>query len=360
MVPSRISGILLSFGIPFPVLDKVRAGCSLCAPEMAGQEQQGHSSQKLLPPLLLLLLNVVAAVSGNSPVPVSGYLREQVVLPCTYKRNAPVSDLQIIWGTLKREIVHKFVNGSDDLREQDPRFRNRTNLFKDQLEQGNWSVLISDLRETDQDEYQCQIYSRMEDHFRWEGVVSVHLSVTERAPTPALNTPVLGDSPVPVSGFLGEQVLLPCIYKGNVPVSDLQVMWGTSRSEIVHKFVNGSDDLRKQDPRFRNRTNLFKDQLEQGNWSVLISDLRETDQDEYQCQIYRKVAARFDWEQTEHVHLSVTGPGLSTGTSAGLGIGIAAVFIVAGIVGYIVLKRRRNCDQSHSRHQSISWSLCER
>ncbi|XP_060708562.1 CD276 antigen homolog [Hemiscyllium ocellatum] len=155
---------------------------------MAGQEQQAHSSQKLLP-LLLLLLNV-AAVAGNSPFPVSGYLREQVVLPCTYKRNVLLSDLQVIWGTLKREIVHKFVNGSDDLREQDPQFRNRTKLFKAQLEQGNWSVLISDLRESDQAEYQCQIYSRMEDHFRWEGVDSVHLSVTERAPTPGPNTPV--------------------------------------------------------------------------------------------------------------------------------------------------------------------------
>ncbi|XP_043539185.1 CD276 antigen homolog isoform X2 [Chiloscyllium plagiosum] len=192
-------------------------------------------------------------------------------------------------------------------------------------------------------------------------LLNVVAAVSERAPTPGPNTPVLGDWPVPVSGFLEEQVVLPCIYKGNVPVSDLQVMWGTSRSEIVHKFVNGSDDLREQDPRFRNRTNLFKDQLEQGNWSVLISDLRETDQDEYQCQIYRKVAAHFDWEQTEHVHLSVTGPGLSTGLRVGLGIGIATIFIVAGIVGYIVLQRqRRNCDQNHSRHQSIRWSLCER
>ncbi|XP_060708632.1 uncharacterized protein LOC132833955 isoform X2 [Hemiscyllium ocellatum] len=41
------------------------------------------------------------------------------------------------------------------------------------------------------------------------------------------------------------------------------------------------------------------------------------------------------------------GPGLSTGARVGLGIGIAAVFVVPGIVGYIVLKRqRRNCVRS--------------
>ncbi|XP_060708524.1 ICOS ligand-like [Hemiscyllium ocellatum] len=159
---------------------------------MAGEEQQEPSSQKLLPPLLLLLLNVVAAVSGDSPVPVSGFLGEQVVLPCTYSGNVPVSDLLVIWGTLKYEFLHQFVNGSEDLREQDPRFRNRTNLFKDQLEQGNWSVLISDLRESDQAEYDCQIYRKVGDQLHWENVVQVNLSVTERAPTPGPYTPVPG------------------------------------------------------------------------------------------------------------------------------------------------------------------------
>ncbi|XP_048476541.1 CD276 antigen homolog [Rhincodon typus] len=298
---------------------------------MAGQEHQGHSSQKLLLQLLLLL-NIVAAVPGDSPVPVSGFVGEQVVLPCTYSGNVSVSDLQIIWGTPKCESLHKFVNGSDDLREQDPRFRNRTNLFKDQLEKGNWSVMISDLRETDQDEYECQIYSRMGDRFRWEEVVSVQLSVTEQAPTPGPNTPVPGDSPVLVSGFLGEQVVLPCNYKGNVPVSDLLVIWRIHKSVIVHKFVNGNDDLSEQGPLFRNRTNLFKDQLEQGGWSVLISDLRKTDQDEYQCQIYRKTSAGLYWEQTECVHLSVTGAGISTRRPIGLGIGISSfLFIVVGV-----------------------------
>ncbi|XP_072409802.1 CD276 antigen-like [Chiloscyllium punctatum] len=242
---------------------------------------------------------------SDSPVPVSGFLGEQVVLPYIYKGNVQVSDLQIIWGTPRSEIVHKFVDGNDDFREQDPRFRNRTKLFKDQLEQGNWSVLTSDLRETDQDEYQCQIYSKMGDRFRWLEVVSVHLSVTERAPTPGPNTPVPGDSPVPVSGFLGEQVVLLCTYKGNIPVSDLLVIWGTPKSEMVHEFVNGIEDLRKQDPWFRNRTNLFKDQLEQGNWSVLTSDLRETDQDEYQCQIYSKMEEHFHHDGVVSVHLSV-------------------------------------------------------
>ncbi|XP_060708489.1 CD276 antigen homolog [Hemiscyllium ocellatum] len=221
----------------------------LIAVPVPGKELQGHSSQKLLPPLLLLLLlNVVAAVSGDSPVRVSGFLGEQVVLPCTYKGSVPVSDLQIIWGTSRSEIVHKFVNGSDDFRQQDPQFKSRTKLFKDQLEQGNWSVLISDLRETDQAEYQCQIYSRMGDRFRWLEVVSVHLSVTERAPTPGPNTPVPGDSPVPVSGFLGEQVVLPCTYKGNVPVSDLWVIWSREKEEILSVFVDGNDDLTQQDP----------------------------------------------------------------------------------------------------------------
>ncbi|XP_078060173.1 junctional adhesion molecule-like [Mustelus asterias] len=303
---------------------------------MDGNELQGHTFHKLL----LLLLSVVAAVSGDSHFPVSGFLGEQVVLPCTYKGNVPVSDLQVIWGTPKREFLHKFVNGNDDLTQQVPRFRNRTKLFRDQLEQGNWSVLLSDLRESDQSEYECQIYKRIDKQIHLEKVDSVDLFVT-------------GDSPVPVSGFLGEQVVLPCTYKGNVTISDLLGIWGTTKGDILHRVVNGNDDLTQQDPRFRNRTKLFKDQLEQGNWSVLLSDLRESDQNQYQCQIYKRTSTRYYWEQFDLVYLSVTGPGPSTGARVGLGIGIlVAVFVVAGIGIYIFRKRQRRQPTRYSMNQN--------
>ncbi|XP_067874656.1 V-set domain-containing T-cell activation inhibitor 1-like isoform X2 [Heterodontus francisci] len=151
---------------------------------------QGPNLQKLL--LLLLLLNAVAAVSGYSSVPVSGFLGEHVVLPCVYKENVPVSDFQVIWWIFKRGVLHRFANGNDELALQDPRFRNRTNLFKDQLEQGNWSVMISDLRQSDQYKYVCQFYKRADVVFHQD----VDLSVTERTRTPVLNTPVL-NTPVP-------------------------------------------------------------------------------------------------------------------------------------------------------------------
>ncbi|XP_078392151.1 ICOS ligand-like [Cetorhinus maximus] len=245
------------------------------------------------------------SLPGDSSVPVSGFLGEQVVLPCTYKGNVPVSDLLAVWDTAKSEILHKFIAGNDDLTEQDPRFRNRTNLFKDQLGQGNWSVLISDLKETDQNQYICHIYKRIAAAFVREQTDIIHLSVTERVRTPVPNTPV-PSTPVPISGFLGEQVVLPCTYKGNVPVSDLLAVWVTAKSEILHKFIAGNDDLTEQDPRFTNRTNLFKDQLGQGNWSVLIFDLKETDQIQYICHIYKRIAAAFVREQTDIIHLSVT------------------------------------------------------
>ncbi|XP_067874630.1 CD276 antigen homolog isoform X1 [Heterodontus francisci] len=297
-----------------------------------GKELQGPNLQKLL---LLLLLNAVAAVSGYS---VSGFLGEQVVLPCTYKGNVPVSELQVIWWIFKRGVLHNFVDGNDDLTQQDPQFRNRTNLFKDQLEQGNWSLMISDLRQSDQNEYRCQILQRSSPVFHQV----VHLSVTERARTPVPNTPV------PVSGFLGEQVVLPCIYKGNVPVSELQVIWWISNREILHKFIDGNDDLTQQDPQFRNRTNLFQDQLEQGNWSLMISDLRQSDQNEYQCQIYKRIGEHYQWQQTDSVHLSVTGPGPSTGAVVGLVVGILFLLLLQGFIVFIIQKRQRwNCVQKH-------------
>ncbi|XP_038670849.1 sodium channel subunit beta-4-like isoform X3 [Scyliorhinus canicula] len=176
---------------------------------MDGKQLQGHNLHKLL----LLLLNVVDAVSGDSPVPVSGYLGEQVVLPCTYKGNVPVSDLHVIWGISLFEILHKFVDGNDDLTEQDARFRNRTTLFKDQLEQGNWSVLISDLRKSDQNKYECQIYKKKEEVHYLLKSNEVHLSVTERTRTPGPNTPVPGPGfSTGVGVGLGIGILLSVVF----------------------------------------------------------------------------------------------------------------------------------------------------
>uniref|UniRef100_UPI00398F8225 CD276 antigen homolog n=1 Tax=Pristiophorus japonicus TaxID=55135 RepID=UPI00398F8225 len=264
--------------------------------------------------LLLLLLNT-AGVSGSLPVIVSGFVGGQVVLPCTYKGNIPVKDLHVVWQIPGHAVLHKFVNGSDDLTRQDPQFRNRTKLFKDQLEYGNWSVMLSDLRESDQNLYECQILRRKGGGFSWEQEVSVQLSVP-------------GSSPVTVSGSVGGQVVLPCTYKGNVPVPDLQILWQISGREVVHRFVDGSNDLTEQDPRFRERTNLFKDQLEHGNWSVMLSDLRESDRNMYECHMLKRKEANFDWEQGVSVRLSVTGSGSSSEGIVGLGIGIPLLAVI--------------------------------
>ncbi|XP_072409716.1 uncharacterized protein [Chiloscyllium punctatum] len=63
---------------------------------------------------------------------------------------------------------------------------------------------------------------------------------------------------------------------------------------------------------------------------------------------------------------TTSGPGLSTGARVGLGIGIGAVFIGAGIVGYIVLKRQRRNTNGPSKqiplrdvsHSSEREALC--
>ncbi|XP_041032644.1 uncharacterized protein LOC121271025 isoform X2 [Carcharodon carcharias] len=161
---------------------------------------------------------------------------------------------------------------------------------------------------------------------------------------------VSGDSPVPVSGFLGEQVVLPCTYKVNVPVSDLLVVWETAKGKILHKFIAGNEDLTEQDPRFRNRTNLFKDQLGRGNWPVLISDLRESDQNQYICDIYKWISVDYKWKQTDIIHLSVTDSGLSTGARVGLGIGI--LVFLAAVIGFVIRKWQRRNRHSNNRNEA--------
>ncbi|XP_048476625.1 uncharacterized protein LOC125487957 [Rhincodon typus] len=274
-----------------------------------GKELQGHSSQKLFP--------LVAAVTVSTEAPANIMMNK-----CVTKDQRPV---------LKRGLTEIICNGLTC-----------TGNYRAYFNQSScYYVCIVDIRYLkDSSKGNLLEFGNMESsetlflRFR-----SDHACPSQGpSATPEADH---GDLPVPISGYVEEQVVLPCTYKGNVSVSDLQVIWGTPKREIVHKFVDGNDDLREQDPWFRNRTNLFKDQLEQGNWSVLISDLREADLDEYQCQISSRMGDRFQLEEVVSVRLSVAGPRLPARERVGLGIGIGVFVVFVAIGVYFVRKHTR-------------------
>ncbi|XP_030612315.1 CD276 antigen homolog [Archocentrus centrarchus] len=81
-------------------------------------------------------------------------------------------------------------------------------------------------------------------------------------------------------GFIGDEVLLPCIYTGQLP-NELNAFWRDKDDKIVLDIINGREN--KTDAKFKGRVSSYPDQYKKGNLSILITDLRANDAGSYEC-----------------------------------------------------------------------------
>ncbi|XP_063322652.1 CD276 antigen homolog isoform X2 [Pelmatolapia mariae] len=88
----------------------------------------------------------------------------------------------------------------------------------------------------------------------------------------------------PVTGFIGGEVLLPCVYSGKLS-KQVNAFWRDKNDNVVLDIVNGKEDKIVQSPKFKDRVFSFKDQYETGNLSILIKGLRADDAGPYECDI---------------------------------------------------------------------------
>ncbi|XP_030432505.1 CD276 antigen homolog isoform X1 [Gopherus evgoodei] len=105
----------------------------------------------------------------------------------------------------------------------------------------------------------------------------------------------------------GDTVILPCAIKTSekLNISNYYIYWQIHTSVVVHLFYNGKDLLTEQSRRYHNRTRLFLDQLEHGNFSLMLSGVEPADEDVYTCIFRNKVSKTMD---TREVKLNVSSP----------------------------------------------------
>ncbi|NXA91961.1 ICOSL protein, partial [Melanocharis versteri] len=88
----------------------------------------------------------------------------------------------------------------------------------------------------------------------------------------------------------GDNVTLSCIYnKNNLQLKNLRVYWqiaGDSYQEkcsVVHALMSGQDNNSNQCIHFKGRTQLFWDRLENGDFSLLLLNVSQSDRHTYKC-----------------------------------------------------------------------------
>ncbi|KAM4701095.1 HERV-H LTR-associating protein 2 isoform 2-T5 [Discoglossus pictus] len=96
---------------------------------------------------------------------------------------------------------------------------------------------------------------------------------------------VYGDSIV--WGELSKSVTLPCSF---TPAEDEVIHWQLANNgkHVVHSFYNGHDMLQNQDSGYKDRTALFINQLNKGNASLQLRNLKRSDEQSYFCYVGTK------------------------------------------------------------------------
>lgn len=130
--------------------------------------------------------------------------------------------------------------------------------------------------------------------------------------------------PEPVMVAVGRDVVLDCQL---VPAKDLdkmEIRWigQSGYATPVHMYKNGMEDLTHQPPEYRDRTELFLNQIGKGNLSLRLRNVRVSDKGIYKC--FVAFATKHDEVK---VNLNVAGVGqqpwigMESYTSSGVRLG---------------------------------------
>lgn len=94
-----------------------------------------------------------------------------------------------------------------------------------------------------------------------------------------------------ISGFVDEDVILPCFFPPNERFyhSTINILWKFKSENIpVHYVFDGAFQRQMQNEKFAERTMLFHKEISKGNVSLLLKNLQESDTGIYECAVWIK------------------------------------------------------------------------
>ncbi|KFO76162.1 ICOS ligand, partial [Cuculus canorus] len=104
-----------------------------------------------------------------------------------------------------------------------------------------------------------------------------------------------------IVGKPGDNATLSCVYQEReVLLKNLRVYWQIADDQeecsVVHALISGRDNESEQCIHFKNRTQLFWDRLENGDFSLLLLNISKSDEHTYKCVVLQKT------EYTKVIH----------------------------------------------------------
>ncbi|XP_068127037.1 uncharacterized protein [Hyperolius riggenbachi] len=113
--------------------------------------------------LPVLMASLIPSTAGGATV--TADLGDTVQLPCTFPFIQDGNNLLLLWERMDgngKLLVHRFMEGQDDLSQQDPQYTGRTTLSRD-LSQGNLALTLTAVTLRDGGTYYCRGANQIRD-----------------------------------------------------------------------------------------------------------------------------------------------------------------------------------------------------
>ncbi|NXG13234.1 ICOSL protein, partial [Grallaria varia] len=154
---------------------------------------------------LLLLLHLLRAVIALEKKNIISKVGDNATLSCIYqKRDLQLENLRVYWQIVDREkcsVVHVLMSGRDNYSNQCIHFKNRTQLFWDRLENGDFSLLLLNVSQNDKHTYKCVVQETN------EFTKVVHQTEVVLSLAASYSQPILSG---PIRNSTGEEVTFSC------------------------------------------------------------------------------------------------------------------------------------------------------
>ncbi|XP_073721056.1 uncharacterized protein [Misgurnus anguillicaudatus] len=214
--------------------------------------------------------------SGPLVVPLGG----SVVLPCSVDSLLPLKDLEVEWRRSDSQtLIHLYQDGDIRPEAQHQDYHDRAHFFTEDIKHGNFSLLLNNLTAEDEGQYTCKVHTGQE-----SGETVVEIKHVERL--------IVSGSSHSVSASVGDDVILNCSVNSHIKPEEIEeVSWEKKDKDediLVFLYQNNKTQSGSSDERYRDRVELFTDEIHRGNFSLRLKRVTTEDKGVYICQVFTK------------------------------------------------------------------------
>uniref|UniRef100_A0A8C1LS28 Ig-like domain-containing protein n=1 Tax=Cyprinus carpio TaxID=7962 RepID=A0A8C1LS28_CYPCA len=214
---------------------------------------------------------IVKGPSGPLVAP----LGSSVVLPCSVDELLSVEGLEVEWRRTDPEtLVHLYQDGESRTESQQQDYQDRAHFFTDQIQHGNFSLRLDNLRAEDEGQYKCKVYVQQESG---ETVVQIKVNVERLR---------VSGSDQHISASVGEDVTLSCSVDSHIPPGDFEEVSWKKTDEGIQVLLYQDNEAHSSNERYIDRVELFPAEIPKGNFSLRLKSIRTEDKGVYMCEVF--------------------------------------------------------------------------